>query len=680
MRLAVLIGVLLSFSFTHLLAQPGAPAPNRVLELDGNGSYVELPADLLQGIEELTVEAWVKWQEIGAWARVFDCGKGNDSVCIKQAGSSSALTFRIGRPARDAVDITVPNLIQTNEWCHLAATFGRNGAGFYFNGYLIGSDPRGGSLPVPASGITNSLGKSPFTDKHLRIQDTFFAGQMDEVRVWKTARSAEQIRAGMSQRASGQEGGLIGCWNFEDGAARDVSPAKRHGVLKGNARVVETVLPIAQELARPAVLKGWVGDVNGDGTWGAIVRLEQQGAVLAQFNCGPNSRTYELFLFHPESSTYNVVATWAGRVLTRSDIQLQPGQTVELNLTFRDVGSVAGTLRMFDGTPHVAVPVQLLSATNEVVATVLSDASGRFTFTNTPPALYRVRCQVLGGYRYLGVDRKITYGELASPAALREARNVRVNPGQSVEKADFTFAPFKKGTWRTYTTADGLPGGRVWAIYSAPDGALWFGTSGGLARFDGQHFRTFTTKDGLLDDYVQHIARSHDGRLWIATAVGASMYDGQRFRNFGPEDGLARDYYQSIHVVPNGDVWLGPRTHGLYRYDGTRFFNINTNHGFPAGDHWQMDSSADGMLWIAAAAGLIRFDGTNSVSVTAQEGLKITPRSPRVASDGTVWFGSTKQGLWHYSPADAEKGAAAFSNISTQDGLMYHWILSIELA
>ena len=43
-----------------------------MLELDGNGSYVELPSDLLQGAEELTIEAWVNWSRLGSWARIFD--------------------------------------------------------------------------------------------------------------------------------------------------------------------------------------------------------------------------------------------------------------------------------------------------------------------------------------------------------------------------------------------------------------------------------------------------------------------------------------------------------------------------------------------------------------------------------------------------------------------------------
>jgi len=44
------------------------------------------------------------------------------------------------------------------------------------------------------------------------------------VRVWRTARTEEQIRAGMFQTLTGTEPGLAALWNFADGTARDVSP------------------------------------------------------------------------------------------------------------------------------------------------------------------------------------------------------------------------------------------------------------------------------------------------------------------------------------------------------------------------------------------------------------------------------------------------------------------------
>lgn len=44
----------------------GAPlAPNRVLELDGQGAYVELPVAAFASLRQATLEAWVRWDEWG---------------------------------------------------------------------------------------------------------------------------------------------------------------------------------------------------------------------------------------------------------------------------------------------------------------------------------------------------------------------------------------------------------------------------------------------------------------------------------------------------------------------------------------------------------------------------------------------------------------------------------------
>ena len=44
--------------------------------------------------------------------------------------------------------------------------------------------------------------------------------------------------------------------------------------------------------------------------------------------------------------------------------------------------------------------------------------------------------------------------------------------------------------WGAVTLFHGLPSDRVNAIAQTPDGALWFGTDGGLARYDGRRTQT----------------------------------------------------------------------------------------------------------------------------------------------------------------------------------------------
>ena len=74
--------------------------------------------------------------------------------------------------------------------------------------------------------------------------------------------------------------------------------------------------------------------------------------------------------------------------------------------------------------------------------------------------------------------------------------------------------------WRVYTTDDGLPSNRVRKILRDSNGLLWFGTSRGLARFDGHTFTPYGPEHGLENDYVNDSVETKAGNLWIAYNKG----------------------------------------------------------------------------------------------------------------------------------------------------------------
>ena len=82
-----------------------------------------------------------------------------------------------------------------------------------------------------AAGDHNYLGRSNWQEDSPTGKDADLHGHMDEVRVWKVARTEAQIRESMSLKLSGSETGLAGLWNFDDPAnpGRDASPTGHHG-------------------------------------------------------------------------------------------------------------------------------------------------------------------------------------------------------------------------------------------------------------------------------------------------------------------------------------------------------------------------------------------------------------------------------------------------------------------
>lgn len=106
------------------------------------------------------------------------------------------------------------------------------------------------------------------------------------------------------------------------------------------------------------------------------------------------------------------------------------------------------------------------------------------------------------------------------------------------------------GEWEAWTKAQGLPSDLIWSIRRDRKGALWVGTSFGLARLDfakpGEAPRTWTKKDGLGGDNVRWLGETSDGAIWAVVKPGGvariSPRNGPgagKIRTFGTADGLS---------------------------------------------------------------------------------------------------------------------------------------------
>ena len=51
---------------------------------------------------------------------------------------------------------------------------------------------------------------------------------------------------------------------------------------------------------------------------------------------------------------------------------------------------------------------------------------------------------------------------------------------------------------------------------------MWFGTNHGVSHFDGKNFVNYTRADGLLGDNVYAIAIDPQGAVWFGTRGGVS--------------------------------------------------------------------------------------------------------------------------------------------------------------
>jgi len=232
---------------------PSAFAQNRALSLDGNVGYMEAPSSPSLDISaELTIELWFTNDR-----------KENDVFLIMKNSSAIAFNPLYGLYIRcDSLCagfyLTLKNSgvkqiarngdFADGKWHHLAGVFDGQVMKLYINGVMRASLPLEKADYIATKSYPLQIGA-------LLGMQAFHSGYVDEVRLWKVARTQEEIRATMNVALTGKEEGLAGYWNFDDGEPNDQSPNGNDAMLKNNARIVEYAQPNAQNTIPPAVIK-----------------------------------------------------------------------------------------------------------------------------------------------------------------------------------------------------------------------------------------------------------------------------------------------------------------------------------------------------------------------------------------------------------------------------------------
>ncbi|SVE04091.1 uncharacterized protein METZ01_LOCUS456945, partial [marine metagenome] len=107
---------------------------------------------------------------------------------------------------------TVEN-INANEWTHVSFTKAENLITLYLNGNYNGEVTWGSD----ASGAEGSP-YDWYVGWNAHEADHYYNGNMDDFMVWDYALNASEIQASMSFPLSGDEDGLVGYWNFNEGS------------------------------------------------------------------------------------------------------------------------------------------------------------------------------------------------------------------------------------------------------------------------------------------------------------------------------------------------------------------------------------------------------------------------------------------------------------------------------
>lgn len=166
------------------------PAPGKALSFDGTD---DVTAELATAAtDDITIEAYVKWSGGTGQTVVYNGTDGTNGYSIRITPEISVECGGSGS-AVSAVQFA------PGSWQHVAVVREAGTWKLYLNG-----------LERPLTG-----NPSPLTPTGTTEIGTGFSGQLDEVRIWNTARTLTEIQDNMFQALTGTEPGLAAYYHFD---------------------------------------------------------------------------------------------------------------------------------------------------------------------------------------------------------------------------------------------------------------------------------------------------------------------------------------------------------------------------------------------------------------------------------------------------------------------------------
>jgi ligand-binding sensor domain-containing protein/AAA+ ATPase superfamily predicted ATPase len=307
---------------------------------------------------------------------------------------------------------------------------------------------------------------------------------------------------------------------------------------------------------------------------------------------------------------------------------------------------------------------------------------GEYFFGRMEPGIYEVT-GVVTGYEAKTTEVVITGERTTLEATLLLSRVSTIPLG--IRSLDRSFVVPR------------LPSNEVQTIFADNDGSVWFGTAGGVCRFDGQQFWSSEMPESPLSPLagksVTALARMGDGTLWFGLPTGlATLSPTQTMVTISSEP------VASVTCLLPGtseDMWVGTQQ-GLYHYwpglprweliqpiGKTRISRllafsgglvVATDQGlfrWQSGQDWKLvqpvaeveeratyDLAADPqapVVWCATAAGLYTLTAEGQLQPVSGPLLQRPLRACYVDGEGRVWCARADgQGVVVYDPRRQE--------------------------
>lgn len=197
-----------------LLVTDLAAAQGGALQFDGIEDVAAVPdsQDDFDMVTDLTLEAWVQVDMAnpgGTFVGGQTPGGGAAYGLGGGIGTPTSAVISVSTPFTDAV--FAPNAINPGpNWVHIAGTFDGTNLTIFVDGAQVATSVHSnpGSLSPVERLIMGRFAVSGAT--------LFFAGALDEIRIWNVVRTPAEIMASYQVELSGNEPGLVGYYKFDE--------------------------------------------------------------------------------------------------------------------------------------------------------------------------------------------------------------------------------------------------------------------------------------------------------------------------------------------------------------------------------------------------------------------------------------------------------------------------------
>jgi hypothetical protein len=210
---------------------------NNALKFDGVDDYLNVKHKRILSPKQVTLECWVKPGRINVYAGLVTnepTNSSNDNGYGFRQRIDNVFWFVVGREGNGIVAAST-TIFSADAWYHLAGTFDGSTLILYVNGI-----PEGSTTTTRTINSTYDLKIGALNSLTER-----FKGEIDEIRIWKVARTQAEIQSDMNTIGCGDQNGLVAYYPFNQGIvggnnasvnkADDITSNNNNGRLKNFA-------------------------------------------------------------------------------------------------------------------------------------------------------------------------------------------------------------------------------------------------------------------------------------------------------------------------------------------------------------------------------------------------------------------------------------------------------------